>query len=74
MTDKSGRMMRDAHDMILRDQMRRRTCKHNPPRSLVGELGMLDTCSCGAVTFVLRQKGNDGSNRPGLRWDRWSSR
>ena len=46
-------------------------CAHKPPRSTVGQLGMIDFCKCGAQRYVLRYKGNDGSNRPGKRWDRW---
>lgn len=49
-----------------------RTCKHGPPKQTAGlPMGITDTCACGATTYVLRHKGNDGSNRPGKRWDYW---
>ncbi len=47
-------------------------CEHKPPRRVNGlPMGMTDTCKCGATTYVLRHKGNDGSNKPGKRWDYW---
>lgn len=50
----------------------RNTCQHKPPRRTTGiPMGQLDTCKCGATTYVLRHRGNDGSNRPGKRWDYW---
>lgn len=50
----------------------RRECAHKPPRRATDlPMSMTDTCACGATTYVLRYKGNDGSNRPGKRWDYW---
>lgn len=46
-------------------------CQHKPPRSTEGALGMLDFCRCGAVRFVLRYSGNDGSGTIRRGWDRW---
>ena len=46
-------------------------CEHKPPRSTAGPLGMTESCRCGAVTYVLRYSGNDGSGRSRIRWDRW---
>lgn len=55
-----------------RDLKRAGSCKHAPPRQTAGlTMGALDTCKCGATTYVLRHKGNDGSNRAGKRWDYW---
>jgi len=56
---------------VAKDLNRAATCDHKPPRSTTGALGMLESCKCGATTYVLRHKGNDGSNRPGKRWDYW---
>ena len=47
-------------------------CDHKPPPGTQGALGMTDTCRCGAVTYVLRYSGNDGSGKIRRRWDRWS--
>ena len=57
---------------VAKELGRASACKHKPPRQTTGiALGQLDTCKCGATTYVLRHKGNDGLNRPGKRWDYW---